>query len=124
MAEPERGGTMLKKILIAVAVVVVGFLLFAASRPDTYRVERSKVIAAPADAVFPQLADFHAWAQWSPWEKLDSQMQKTYDGPGGVVGSSYSWQGNKEVGKGKMTFTELEPNKHVGLKLEFIEPFQ
>ena len=114
---------MLKKILIAVAVILVGFLAFAATRPDTYRVERTKDIAAPAEAAYAQIADFRAWEQWSPWEKLDPQMQKNHEGAPGTVGASYSWQGNDDVGKGKMTFTELESPKHVAIKLEFIEPF-
>ena len=121
---PKGGGTMLKKILIAIGVVLAGFLAFAATRPDTYHVERTKQIDAPAEAVFPQLVDFKAWGQWSPWDKLDPQMQKTFDGPPGVVGSGYSWQGNDQVGKGKMTITEIEPLKHAAYKLEFIEPFQ
>ncbi len=120
---PERGQTMLKKILIAIVVLLAGLLAFAATRPDTYRVERSKVIAAPAEAAYAQIADFRAWERWSPWEKLDPQMQKTHEGTPGTVGASYSWQGNDDVGKGKMTFTELDAPKHVGIRLEFIEPF-
>ena len=40
------------------------------------------------------------------------------------VGASYAWEGNKEVGKGKMTIVDSKPNERVAQKLEFIEPFQ
>src|SRR5688500_20324481 len=100
---------MLKKVLIVLAVIIAGFLLFVGSRPDTYRVERSTVIDAPASVVFAQLDDFQSWAAWSPWEKLDPQMKKTFQGPPEGVGAGYSWQGNKKVGSGKMTIVDSQP---------------
>lgn len=114
---------MLKKILLGVLALVVVFLGFVATRPAAYHVERVWTIDAPAEIVFAQLDDFHAWAAWSPWEKLDPKMHKEFEGPERQVGSSYSWQGNDKVGKGRMTITELAPNEHLGIKLEFKEPF-
>jgi uncharacterized protein YndB with AHSA1/START domain len=114
---------MFKKILIALVVVVAGFLVFAATRPDSYRVERSTNIDAPASVIFSQLEDFKAWPAWSPWEKRDPAMKKTFEGPPSGVGSSYAWEGNKEVGKGKMTITASEPPAQIKYRLEFIEPF-
>lgn len=114
---------MLKKILLALAVVIAGFLAYVATRPDTYHVERSAQVDAPADVVFAQLDDFEAWAAWSPWDKLDPGMNKSYDGPKRAVGASYAWHGNADVGKGKMTITEREPATHIAYRLEFIEPF-
>jgi uncharacterized protein YndB with AHSA1/START domain len=114
---------MLKKILIALAVTIAAFLAYAATRPDTYTVERSTEIAAPAAVVFDQLDDFRSFAEWSPWDKLDPDMQKTFDGPQSGVGASYSWQGNDEVGKGRMTIVESQPPSAIDYKLEFIEPF-
>jgi Polyketide cyclase / dehydrase and lipid transport len=114
---------MFKKVLIVLAVVIVGFLAFAATRPDTYHVERATKIDAPAAVIFAQLEDFKAWPSWSPWEKKDPDMKKTFEGPASGVGSSYSWQGNKEVGKGKMSVTASEPPRQIKYRLEFIEPF-
>jgi uncharacterized protein YndB with AHSA1/START domain len=115
---------MLKKILIGLAVIAVAFLGYAATRPSEYRVERSANMAAPAEVVFAQLDDMHAWASWSPWEKLDPSMTKTYEGPARGVGAGYSWQGNDQVGKGKMTIVEADSPKQIAYKLEFMEPFQ
>jgi hypothetical protein len=115
---------MLKKILIGLAVVVVAFVGYAATRPTEYRVERSATLAAPAEIVFDQLSDFRKWGAWSPWEKLDPNMKKTFEGPARGVGATYSWQGNDKVGKGKMTLVKEEAPKLVGIKLEFVEPFE
>jgi hypothetical protein len=114
---------MLKKILIGLVLVVGGVLVFAATRPDTYHVERTAKIDAPATVVFSQLEDFKAWAAWSPWDKLDPQMKKTYEGPPVGVGSTYSWQGNDKVGKGKMSIVGSQPPTEIKYRLEFIEPF-
>jgi len=115
---------MVQKILGGVALLVLAFVVFVATRPSTYHVERSIDVSAPADVVFAQLDDFHAWAGWSPWEKLDSSIEKTYDGPARTVGSSYTWKGNSRVGAGKMTVQSLEPGKHLGLQVDFIVPFK
>jgi hypothetical protein len=114
---------MLKKILLGLIVVVVAFLAFAATRPDRYHVERSASIAAPPAVVFAELEDLRRWSAWSPWDKIDPNMKKEYSGPERGVGASYSWQGNKDVGKGQMTIVTAEPPTKVAYKLEFIEPF-
>lgn len=114
---------MLKKVGLGLVVVVIAFAGFVATRPSTFRVERSMEIAAPADAVFPFVNDFHQWDAWSPWEKLDPAMKKSFEGPPAGAGAIYAWTGNDKVGKGRMTVTDSRPNERVGIKLEFIEPW-
>jgi hypothetical protein len=114
---------MLKKILIGLVIVVGGFFAFAATRPDTYKVVRTTKVQAPAPVVFEQLDDLKRHAAWSPWEKLDPSMKKTFTGPPKGVGQSYAWEGNKQVGKGAMTITESQPPVQIKYKLEFKEPF-
>lgn len=114
---------MFKKILLVLVVAVAGFLAFAATRPDTYHVERSIKIDAPPSVVFSQLENLKAWEAWSPWEKRDPAMKKTFEGPPVGVGSAYSWEG-KEVGAGKMTITGSEPPRQLKLRIEFIKPFK
>jgi hypothetical protein len=113
---------MLKKILIGIVVLLVGVLGFAATRPDSFRIVRTTKISAPAEIVFGQLTDFHKWGAWSPWEKLDPALKKTYSGTENAVGHGYAWEGNKDVGKGKMSITELAAPKSLKIKLEFLEP--
>src|SRR5258705_8370893 len=113
---------MIKKILLVLVAVVAVILIAGAFQSDTYRVERSVTIAAPAAAVFPQINDLHASQAWSPWVKLDPNAKMTFDGPASGVGASNSWAGNKEIGEGRQTITESSANELVRLKLEFLKP--
>jgi Polyketide cyclase / dehydrase and lipid transport len=113
----------MKLTLIVLGIGVAGFLVFVATRPDTYVVQRSQRIEAPAEIVFAHLEDFRAWKAWSPWEKVDPGMQRTYSGPVKGVGAGYAWEGNRKVGKGRMTVTEASPPTGLTCRLEFIEPF-
>lgn len=114
---------MLKKIALGLVVAVAAVLLFALTRPDSFRVERRIVIQADAARIQPLIADFHRWADWSPWEKLDPVMHRDFGGPASGVGATYAWQGNKDVGSGRMAVREATPLR-VAIQLDFIEPFE
>jgi len=111
------------KILIALVVIVVGLVGVITLQPARYRVSRSTTIAAPAPVVFAQVNDFHKWSAWSPWEKIDPAMKRTYEGPPAGVGASYAWVGSREVGEGRMTIVESHPSDLIRVKLEFVKPF-
>jgi hypothetical protein len=126
--EVHRRASMLGKILIGIAGVLVLFVAVVATRPSAYHVERKLEVAAPAALVFGVLNDLHQFAGvlvlfGSPLEKSDPNMQKTFEGPAAGVGQSYAWSG-KEAGKGKMTIEESVPGQKVGIKLEFVEPME
>ena len=114
---------MLKWSLIAVAVVVVGFVIAVAMQPSDFKVERSATVRAPAPEAFAQVNDFQNWRKWSPWEKVDPALKRQYEGPKAGTGAVYAWQGNKEVGEGRMTIVESRPGDLVRIKLEFFKPF-
>jgi Polyketide cyclase / dehydrase and lipid transport len=114
---------MLKKIGLAFVVLVAALLLFAATRPDSFSVERRIVIQAPPEKIQPLIADFHRWADWSPWERLDPAMKRTFGGPPAGVGATYGWQGNSDVGSGRMEVKAAAPDK-VSIQLDFLEPFE
>jgi Polyketide cyclase / dehydrase and lipid transport len=115
---------MARKILIGVAVFIALLLVVIQTRPSTFHIERSTTMAAPPESAFAQVNDFHAWQAWSPWEKLDPQMKKTFDGPPAGVGAKYAWSGNDDVGEGRMTIVKSERPSTVGIKLEFLKPFE
>lgn len=118
---------MKKTLLVlagALAVVVVAVLLFATTRPDTFRVQRAAVINAPPEKIFPLIEDFHAWGGWSPWEKKDPAMKRSFSGPATGKGAVYAWDGNKEVGQGSMEIVEDAPPSKLVLKLDFVKPFE
>jgi len=114
----------MSKVLVVLVLLLGGAAAYVATRPDAYHVERSTTVEAPPATVFAQIDDLSVWKEWSPWEKKDPAMKRTLSATTSGVGASYSWAGNKEVGKGKMTITDSRPGEKVVEKLEFIEPFQ
>ncbi|MDB6167952.1 MAG: hypothetical protein JWM88_816 [Verrucomicrobia bacterium] len=113
---------MIKKILVGLAVVLAVFLVAVAFKPSHFSITRSTAIPASAAAVFGQVNDLHKWQAWSPWEKLDPAMKRTFEGPAAGVGAAYAWDGNKDVGAGRMTIIESRPAELIHLDLEFIKP--
>jgi carbon monoxide dehydrogenase subunit G len=109
-------------ILIVSAIIAI--LVYAATRPDTFRVERSASFKTTPDKVFAQINDFHNWAAWSTWESMDPTMSKSYGGAANGVGANYAWQGNNKVGQGSMEITESIPNSKVMIKLDFFSPME
>lgn len=115
---------MLKKVLMGLAVVVVGFVGFVATRPSKWHVERSATLTAPPGIVFLLVNDFHRWAEWSPWDKRDPSQKTTFEGAAAGKGAIYKWDGNDEVGSGQMTLEESTPVETIRIKLEFTRPFK
>jgi len=114
---------IIKIILIVLVLAVAGVLAFATTKPDNFRVQRSASIKAPPEKIAAVLSDFQAWKAWSPWEKMDPAMKRTYTGEPKGKGARYAWAGNSEVGEGSMTITEAQPSR-VALDLDFVKPFE
>ena len=115
---------MLKAILIVVVLVITAALIYAATKPNTFRVQRTVNIKASPDKVFEFVNDFHTWAAWSPWEKKDLAMKKTHSGPAQGKGAVLEWDGNKDVGTGRMEVLESLPASQIRIKLDFLKPFE
>jgi carbon monoxide dehydrogenase subunit G len=111
-------------ILIIVAVVIAALVAFIATRPPDCRYERTAQVSAPPDVVFSIINDLHQWGEWSPWEKRDPNMQKTFEGPSAGPGAIYIWNGNNDVGEGRLTILNAKPGEVVTMKLEFMRPFK
>ncbi len=124
---PSAKKSPVRRILgIAVLILIVaigGVVIAAAMQPDEFRVTRSIVVSAPPAVVFPHYNDLHRWDAWSPWAKKDPDAKATFEGPEAGVGSSFSWDGNADVGAGKMTILETRPDQLVKLNLQFLRPF-
>lgn len=117
---------MLKIIGIIAAVLavgIVGVLAYAATRPDDFRVQRSATIKAPPEKIFPFINDFRRWTVWSPFEKIDPEMKRTYGATAAGPGATYAWDGNKNIGSGSMTMVDSSPSKVI-IKLDFLRPFE
>jgi uncharacterized protein YndB with AHSA1/START domain len=115
---------MLKYVVLAFLVACAGVLGVAATSPDTFRVERTLRIDAPASQIFPLVNDLHRHAEWSPWEKKDPGMQRTHSGEPLGRGAVYEWNGNSDIGSGRMEIVDSKEPERVVLKLDFLVPFE
>jgi len=120
----RRKIAVVKKILIGLVVVVVVFAAVVALQPADFRVTRSINVSAPAETVFSQVNDFHNWDAWSPWAKLDPAAKNSFEGPSAGAGAGFTWDGNDQVGAGRMTLIESRPSDLIRIKLEFERPFK
>jgi hypothetical protein len=115
---------MILTIAVIVVAVLAGVLAYAATRPDTFRIERAAGIKAPPEKIFPLIDDFHSWVTWSPWENIDPALKRTYSGAATGKGATYAWEGNSKVGTGRMEITESSVPLRITIKLDFIKPFE
>ena len=118
---------MFEIIVVIVALLVVAIaivLILAAIKPGRFSVRRDIVVRAPAEKIFPLIADFHRWGSWSPYENKDPAMKRTYGGAASGKGAVYAWEGNKNVGSGRMEITDVSAPSKVVIKLDFFVPFE
>ena len=115
---------MLKIILIVVAVAIAGFLAYAATLPDAFRVSRSVVVQATPENVFPLINDLHRFNTWNPFNKKDPNIKGTYTGPAAGPGSKYAFQGNNDVGSGDLEITESAAPSRVVMALNMVAPMK
>ena len=111
-------------IIAIIAILIAAVLIYAATRPDDFRIERSTSIKAPPERIFPLISSFHQWETWSPWEKVDPEIKRTYSGAESGRGAVYAWQGNKNIGEGRMEIIESTPNSRLVIKIDFLKPFE
>ena len=114
---------MISIIIAVIVALVILLIIVAANKPDAFRIERQITINAAPEKIFSIINDFHKWTLWSPWEKMDPDMSRTYSGCDAGVGSIYEWSGNKKVGQGRMELVEAEAFTRIFILLEFIKPF-
>jgi len=114
---------MIKKVLGVIALAIVAVLIYAATKPDTFTLQRSASIAAPPDKLYPLIADVKAFNTWNPWARKDPATKMAYEGPASGVGAAYSWD-SEQLGAGRMQITEATPSSRVAARLEFKRPFE
>jgi len=111
-------------VLVFIALILLLLFIIAARRPDEFAVRRSADIRAPSDKVFGLINDFRQWPKWSPWEKLDPNLERTLSGAEAGRGSVYEWRGDKRVGAGRMEILDSVPHSRIDIKLSFLKPFR
>ena len=108
-------------VVLTVAAAIV--LVLALNKPDKFSVQRAAVVRAQPEQIFPLINDFHRWGSWSPYETKDPAMQRSFTGAASGKGAVYNWNGNKNVGSGRMEIIEASPSQIV-IKLDFFTPFE
>jgi len=118
---------MLKAFIYAgagIVVAVAAVLVYAATRPDVFRVARSTTIQAPAEKIFPLINDYRRWPAWSPYENKDPRMKRTYGARTSGKGATYAWEGDSNVGAGNMSIADAIPPSKVLIKLNMVRPIE
>ena len=111
-------------IAVILAVAIAAVLILAATKPTTLRVQRSVSINAPPERIFSLISDFHQWVTWSPYEQKDPAMKRTYSGAERGRGAVYAWDGDKNVGSGRMEILDVSAPSKIVIKLDFFKPFE
>ncbi|MHB8272176.1 SRPBCC family protein [Bradyrhizobium sp.] len=118
----------MSEIIIAIAVIlalaIAAVLILASRKPDTLRVQRTAAIHAPPEKIFALIGDFRAWRAWSPYEDRDPDLQRSYSGADSGRGAVYEWNGNRQVGSGRMEILDAPAPSKVVIKLDFLKPFE
>jgi uncharacterized protein YndB with AHSA1/START domain len=116
--------TTVMAIIVAVLIVAMAaILVVAATKPDTFRIQRAATIKAPPEKIFPLINDLHRHLSWSPFEK-DPAMKRSFNGAEIGKGQVYAWDGNRQVGAGRIEITEALPPSKVAMKLDMLRPLK
>ncbi|MSQ73339.1 MAG: polyketide cyclase [Betaproteobacteria bacterium] len=115
---------MFEITVIIIVVLIAGVLGVAATKPDVFRLQRTTSIGAPSETIFALINDFRSWVAWSPWENKDPAMARSYGTVASGKGAVYEWQGNRNVGQGRMEITQASLPSAVTIKLDFLKPFE
>jgi uncharacterized protein YndB with AHSA1/START domain len=109
-------------VVLAIAIAIV--LILAATKPGRFSVQREISVKAPPEKIFPLINDFHQWGLWSPYEHKDPAMKRSYSGAADGKGAVYGWDGDKNVGSGRMEILDASLPSKIVIKLDFFKPFE
>jgi uncharacterized protein YndB with AHSA1/START domain len=109
-------------IVLAIAIAIV--VILAATKPSTFSVRRATTVKAPPERIFSVINDFHQWGSWSPYENKDPAMKRTFSGAESGKGAVYGWDGNNNVGSGRMEILDTSVPSKIAIKLDFFRPFE
>jgi uncharacterized protein YndB with AHSA1/START domain len=111
-------------VAMILAIAIAAVLILAATKPNKLRVERTATIKAPAETIFPLINDFRKWRTWSPYETKDPAMKRTYGGAESGKSATYAWDGDRNVGSGRMEILDASAPQKIVIKLDFFTPFE
>ena len=114
--------------VMTIAIIVIVFLIvilaFASTKPNTINIQRFTSIKASPEKIFSLINDFHQWPSWSPLDKSDSTMKRTFSGTMSGKGASSEWTSKGQAGSGRMEITESNAPSKIIVKVDFVKPFE
>src|ERR1700693_1443567 len=111
-------------IVVVLAIVIAIVLILAATKLNTFSVRRATAVKAPPEKIFSLINDFHQWGSWSPYENKDPAMKRSYSGAAAGRGAVYAWDGNNNVGSGRLEILDSSAPSKIVIKLDFFRPFE
>lgn len=111
----------MKKLLLVLALVLIGLIAGSYALPGNFEVRRSVVIAAEPASIETHLTDLESWPEWSAWNKeVDPGVEFTFTGAAGE-GQQWDWAGDA-LGQGKLRLRKVTPGKGIQYGISFKEP--
>jgi uncharacterized protein YndB with AHSA1/START domain len=116
---------LLKRLAIAVAIVIVVPLVVATILPRTFVLEREVVIDRPTDQVFDYVRQMGNQKHYSVWARIDPGIKTRVEGLDGGVGAIYSWESSDQnVGVGEQEITAIREGERIDFQIRVTQPFQ
>jgi hypothetical protein len=111
---------VLKRVGIGIVAILALALIASFLMPKNYHLERSIVIAAEPEQLFPYVNSLPNWERWSYWHRLDPGQKLAYSQNPTGINAWYTWNGtiNKT---GKVTILKSEANKSMVYEMIFDE---
>jgi hypothetical protein len=110
--------------LSGLAILIATVLGYAATRPDTFVIQRAVKINAPPEKIFAFVNDFHKWPLWAPQDTEDPKMMRTFSGATSGKGAVSEWRGSGNTGNGRMEIMDSSEPQKVAIQVDFEKPFK
>jgi len=116
---------IIKKIVIALAILIAIPLIMALFIKSEYAVEREITISKPKQVVFEYVKFLKNQDNYSKWATMDPNMKKDYRGTDGTVGFVSAWESQADsVGKGEQEIKKITEGERIDFELRFEKPFE
>ncbi len=109
----------LKYLIFIILIFVIGLAIYIGVQPNSFEVNRSRTIEAPAAVIYDNVIDYRNWEAWSAWVEKEPDLKISYPEQTEGVGGHYSWEGKD--GPGKMKTISAETNRSIQQELQFAD---
>lgn len=108
---------VLKYVFLLLLLSIVSFSVFVATQKGNFKIERSKVIRSSKANLYSYLNDYQNWSDFMDFLQRDAHLKQEFSPKSAVLGSSYSWKGQK--GNGVVQTSSLKENESISQKMTY-----